>query len=375
MKLNILKQVICPHISFELKVYDFAETWLSGTLDGLVHAQIRRWLELPVSTCVEEIATLPKKMCGLGIPSLLAYARNLRLTVRAGLKNSASHDVRQLWTETSVRNISIDSALISSASLPTAKKVIKLQTLNAAVQHIRTLQLQGASITSVIENIKSSTISTWSKCVQSLPAPLFNFTRKGLQQQLATLSNLCRWGKAHEPTCPLCKQVQTNKHVLSNCTAPCALQRYKLRHDAILFILCNWLKTVMIPDAQLYADISGFAPLENLFSSLRPDIAVVLKDAVYLCELTVCHETNLCKSRDYKRHKYAAIRLNLNDVHNHYAVKLYTVELSVLGFLSDCTDFIKSVSTTPLPQSVCMNLMRNVIGNSFNIYLNRNVEN
>ena len=268
----------------------------------------------------------------------------------------------------------VDSVLIQSESLSSAKKGIKVQNHNSALRHINTLHLQGLSISTVIENVKSTTISLWAKTIESLPSPLFCFVRKGLQQQLATASNLRRWGKVTSDTCPLCKQIQTNKHALSNCSAPSALHRYKLRHDAVLFILCNWLKSVLLPDSKLYADIVGYEPLANVFASFRPDITVVRYKTVHVCELTVCHETNLTKSRDYKLTKYADLNLNLTEDFQSFNVKIETVEVSVFGFMSDISDFTKLTTNSILPDSIRSNIIRNVIGNSYNVYLNRNAE-
>ena len=357
---------------FALCQTDFAETWLSTILDNTVHLHIRRWLQLPINTCVEEVVSLPTKMCGLNIPSIKNYAANLRLTMRSGLMNSKSSDINQLWKDTNVKNVLIDSALMNAGSLQTAKKVLKLQSQNSALEHVSSLQLQGLSITSVIDNIKSSTILAWSKTIQSLSTVLFCFTRKGLQQQLATMTNLSRWGKTNSAKCPLCQQDQTNKHVLSNCAAPAALKRFKFRHDAVLYIFCNWLKSVIFPGATLYADIPGFEALDAIFVSLRPDIAVTYNGNIFLCELTVCHETNLLKSRDYKRSKYANIAFNITSEFRKHIVKLETVELTVFGFMSDCSNFTKSVTNMLLPDSIRANIIRNVIGNSYNIYLNRN---
>ena len=373
-KLAILQRVIYPRISFELKVYDFALTWITNSLDSLVHAHIRQWLELPISTCLEEIASLPVKMCGLNLPSLRNYAVNLRTTVRFGLKSSSNSDMRHLWNVTSRMNanINVDSAVSKSTSVLNAKKSIKIQVQNAALNHVTSLELQGLCIKAAIDNIKSSTITAWSKTINSLPTVLFKFTRKGLQQQLPTSSNLSRWGKIPPTPCPLCKEPQTNKHVLSNCSATCALDRYKLRHDSILLILCNWLKTVLVKDAALHADIPGFQPIGSIFVNFRPDIVVILKDTVHVCELTVCHETNLEKSRNYKCNKYENIQNNLKTEYLKFITVLHTIEMSVLGFMSDCSSFTKTVANSKIPNDIYANMICNVIGNSYNIYLNRN---
>jgi hypothetical protein len=372
LKLRILKFVIFPKISFELKIYDFALTWINNSLDSVIHSHIRRWLELPISSCSQEIASLPTKMCGFDIPSLRTYATHSRLTVRSGLKNSANSDIRQLWQETSVKNILIDSALNKSNSLLSAKKCITLEARNVAMKHIETIELQGRSISSIIDNINKAKICQWSNSLQLLPATLFCFVRKALIQQLPTMSNLYRWGKNLVNQCPLCGQTQTNKHVLSNCSAPVALQRYKTRHDAILYIVCNWMKSVMSADSVLFADIGGYRPLGEIFEKLRPDIAVVKADVIYLCELTICHETNLRKSKDFKLNKYCNIESDLKSEYSAFKLELHSLEMSVLGFMSDFSNFTKAVSIDLLPETVHPNLIRNVISNSYNIYLNRN---
>ena len=157
--------------------------------------------------------------------------------MRSGLRSSKNQDIRQLWLETSSDNVTVDSLLVKTDSLASAKKVLKLQIQNASLNHIHLLELQGISVTAIQEIVSKSKINAWSKSIQLLPAVLFCFVRKGLIQQLPTMSNLCGWGKVTSPACPLCGQIQTNKHVLSNCSASATLERYKARHDAILYIL------------------------------------------------------------------------------------------------------------------------------------------
>jgi len=58
MKIKIMKLAIYPKLGFDLKIYDFPHTWIINDLDFIVHYHLRKWLELPVSTCVEEIVRL-----------------------------------------------------------------------------------------------------------------------------------------------------------------------------------------------------------------------------------------------------------------------------------------------------------------------------
>ena len=106
--------------------------------------------------------------------------------------------------------------------------------------------------------------------------------------------------------------------------------------------------------------------------TLRPDIAVIRSRTIHICELTLCHETNLCLSKDYKLRKYQDIHTNLSIPFCNFYNDLNTIEVSVLGFMSDITKSVEQVSSVPLPDSVYAHVIRNVINNTFNIYLNRN---
>ena len=185
------------------------------------------------------------------------------------------------------------------------------------MSHIRSLVVQGASVTTVIDVLKPRQIAAWSSEINLLPTPLFNFSRKALQQQLPSKANLQWWGKRTDETCPLCHEKQTNKHVLNNCSSPAALDRYKVRHDALLRIICSWLNTIIKSPLIMHADLGGrvYPPLSMIFKHLRPDIAIVGKNCVTILELTVCHETNLQKSKLYKCEKYSSIQ---NDCVQNY---------------------------------------------------------
>jgi len=159
-------------------------------LDGMVHTHMRSWVELPVSSCIGEVACLPAKMCGLDILSIRSYATNLKLTVRAILKLSANSDIRQLFPkETSVKNVEVDSTLNDPPALSSAKKVLRLRLHESALAHIGALVLQGDSITSVINNIPKKN----NYCLESHNH--FHVGRSVLlcEESLhSTNSNLCR---------------------------------------------------------------------------------------------------------------------------------------------------------------------------------------
>ena len=62
---------------------------------------------------------------------------------------------------------------------------------------------------------------------------------------------------------------------------------------------------------------------------------------------------------------------NLSIPFSNFFIDLNTIEVSVLGFMSDITKFVKQVSSVP-SRTVYAHVIRNVINNTFNIFLNRN---
>ena len=138
--------------------------------------------------------------------------------------------------------------------------------------------------------LKKSEIVRWMHCILSLPEASFKFAHRACLNQLATASNLTRWGRSLSNLCTLCNAIQTNKHVLSNCSALSALARYTARHDSILSILIDFLNS-SIKDSVLYSDLRGAQSIHHCFRSLRPHRRVEIwsRDLVVLrIMISVC---------------------------------------------------------------------------------------
>ena len=139
-------------------------------------------------------------------------------------------------------------------------------------------------------------VAHWSVVLEGVPSTIFKFARKALQRILPTASNLVIWVEISNSECQLCQQgnPQTNKHVLSICSSRVALERYTSRHDDILHIIVNWLKSCLGPEQELFADvrIDNIRSTQNLFVSSRPDIVICGRASAAVLELTICHESN-----------------------------------------------------------------------------------
>ena len=289
------------------------------------------------------------------------------------MKNSANSDIQKLWLEISSQNITTDEHLLENQNLNISKRGLTVKFENSSFKHVETLTIQGTLITEINKALPASQITKWSKAIQLLTATLFQFSRKALQQQLPTSANLLRWGKVTTAMCSLCQKPQTNKHVLNNCSSQAALERYKIRHDAVLLIICNWLKQFIVPPATLHADIcSGeLKPVEDVFDRLR-HIAFISPGKIQVLELTICHESNFDHSKKFKTSKYVNLKDERKIGYSSSKIELYTAEISSLGLMRDLSNFTTAVAKAKFPNEIDNNIVKSVISNSYNIYRNRN---
>ena len=373
IKLKIFSQYLPSQFSFELKIYNLPKSWIAEKLDALCVRVIRDWIEAPISSCVKEWLITPPKKGGLGIPSFQHRAERLNLQKRNSLKHSKSENIRDLWTDTCSSNIESDS-LLGKLPFNQAKAVLKNQQTTEASHHFLNLGVQGLSIKSVLEVIPEKQISAWSQSLNDLSGYLYNFIRKAIQSQLPTFSNLHRWGRSPSALCPLCGQQQTNKHVLSNCGANSALNRYTIRHNQILQLLIDWLSSKLSAGNEIYHDlpVAGSKHISDLFIGLRPDIVIKNTDKISILELTICHETNLISSRNYKLNKYKNIKNHCTEQIKHLPIHLYTCEVSTLGFVRLDNRFTTECGLPSLDSCWFNRISKTAINESFEIYSKRN---
>ena len=278
--------------------------------------------------------------------------------------------MRLLWEMTSHKNIPTDTLLLNS-NFPEASRKLSLESLSGSLNHIESLVLQGPSISSINSTLKKAEIKRWSNLSLSLPDSTFKFVRKALQNQLATAANMQRWHRTLSNLCCLCKSIQTNKHVLSNCSFPGSLSRYTVRHNSILTIISDYLKATLPSSFTLYVDLPNNNSISSLFDSLRPDLAIMSPKKITVLELTVCHETNFSPAKLRKIDKYKNLHHYLNPSFSNYVIKIFTLEVSVLGFISDPTPFLDDLKMKTIPPSILKNITLSAIEHSKNIYYNR----
>ena len=146
-------------------------------------------------------------------------------------------------------------------------------------------------------------------------------------------------------------------------------------HDmTVLEIITNWFQSKISSSIDMFVDLkhSKFKQCNDLFTGLRPDLAFIKDNTVYVLELTICHETNIISSRNYKLDKYKDLDKHKSSFLQHHNIKVYSCEVTVLGFLSLDNEVLKSLHIDTCDLTFRAELTKCAIQNSFDIYLRRN---
>ena len=108
--------------------------------------------------------------------------------------------------------------------------------------------------------------------------------------------------------------------------------------------------------------------ISDLFIGCRPDLVIVSSNRISVCELTVCHETNLHVSRDYKLNKCANLASSRSSLVSQLPVKVYTIEVSTLGFVAAEPNFFKDCAVPFLSNTILTEIIKTTALASHDIY-------
>ena len=105
----------------------------------------------------------------------------------------------------------------------------------------------------------------------------------------------------------------TQRHIVSFCSSALNNGRFTWGHNSVLYTIRQHLSSLMKNGNKLNADLIGFDSTSSSFESSRPDECIITANGEVLpLELTVCHELNFEKARDYKEKRYRDLRKDLN---------------------------------------------------------------
>ena len=337
---------------------------------------MRKWLQLPVDSCLKELAVISKSNCGLGIPSFKNLSERLLVKKRHRMLHNTQSEMQQIWKDTSYLHTVVDSLLLhDSVGHGCFKQYAWDAGRKGRVAHFLTGCPGSSSQDNQRNNFQTKHCILVRRSGFITTASVHPSPGKRSYNNFQQLPNLFKWKKIAKPECCLCNRIQSNKHVLANCSAPTSLERYTRRHNNVLFLIATWLRSVKSDGQELYVDFPSteWDPVVTIFQpSCRPDIVLVDGSKISTLELTICHETNLEKSRQFKMNKYENIRVHLQPHLTLSTVNTFSIEVSTLGFISNIHDFRKSMKLPKLPKLTLNSIIKSALSDSYNIYCLRN---
>ena len=128
----------------------------------------------------------------------------------------------------------------------------------------------------------------------------------------------------------------------------------------------------MKPNQSLFCDlrVPGARQVCDLFNGPRPDLAIVSSTSMVIGELTVCHETNMQHSREYKLKKYSNLESAKSSEFRDRRVLVHTIEVSTLGFVVAEPNFFKLGGISCFDPSLIKELGKAAVLASRDIFVN-----
>ena len=77
-------------------------------------------------------------------------------------------------------------------------------------------------------------------------------------------------------------------------------------------------------------------------------------------------------SNEYKKNKYRNISVHGSSVATNRKIVPHFIEVSTLGFISNCLDFTKAIKIAAMPDALKHKIISAAVKSSFGIYCNRN---
>ena len=354
-KIELYSRYLLSKISWDLTVADLGMTWVKQNLDNISCSYLRKWLEIPINGTLDVI-TLSKKRFGLDLIKVSTKFIQCQNTRRNCLKKSPNHDVRFLHQAKAETNIQYDTH-------ENTKEVIKAVRSQQIARISDELEYQGYIVKLMRSQGSDIFKNLWTETRDILPANIYNFTVRYLNNTLPTLKNMTMWGKASSDICLASDNIaQSLMHVVSGCKVHRQQGRYTWRHNSILANITKVL--VGLKDVEIYADLPGYNCPTSVTKSLkRPDL-IQRKENVVVVELTCGVMTKVRENGERKQTSYNETLQDLKARYNN--ATFANLSMSALGLISK-NDSGQNLSDTLTSIGVPKVNATNVIRTAINI--------
>ena len=376
-------------LAWDLMVILLPITWVERQLDPLTTSFLKKWSGL--ARCANpSLLYMSREHGGLQLPSLSTTFKRLHVSRMAQLMTSRDSCVRFVASRISqhedatsgraflpastVSNIMVEYPGISK------KKLKELSTSSVSesdetnrVQHLQSLQVQGDCF-----RLEVDTFDIWSTAVNFIPDAVMKFSLNALLDTLPHRQNLAKWGKSQTSACPLCSGNQSLIHVLNSCSVALQQRRFDQRHDAVLKIIADFIRSHMSHGYRVTADLPSeeYIRPQFLVTDLRPDIILwsTASHTAYLLELTVCFDTNFSAAAERKTTKYFELVEAITST-TPYKCCLYTLQVGSRGIVDqDSLNPIRSILQCKRADfnRLLLSLSTTAMTESFKIWSRRN---
>ena len=332
-KINVVTRYVYSKIRWRLSIYDLSITWIKQNLDSIIIEYVKRWLHLHQGANTRHLF-LPTNKLGIRMSLPSDIFKSCQLVKRSILKSSVNEEIREFYKLTAKKHAE-EERLLQENDKNTAARIMRNEVNQGIINSMAGLKEQN-SIMSVVKSLcTGKVINQWNRMSELMSANTYKFARKALILSLPVNNNLKRWNKIKSDSCHLCKNKQTQLHVLNNCSVSVNEGRYTWRHDSVLWTMLYYINQLQNKGYKVFADVQGYPSTSELFSNHRPDIALKKNDEIVSIELTICFETNIIKSREYKVNRYKNLEREVNK--NSKLSKVF-VEVTSLGFVPKQND-------------------------------------
>ena len=122
-----------------------------------------------------------------------------------------------------------------------ANRTVTTSKVHERLHHAKSLASQGE----LHHLVEDDAATLWSETVQHLPRECLKFALNAAQDTLPHNANLAIWRRREglSDQCKLCSEQQTLSHVLNHCKVALDLRRYNARHDVVLMLIADVVKS------------------------------------------------------------------------------------------------------------------------------------
>jgi hypothetical protein len=352
-KVHAVRENLRSWLGWERAVYPFALSFVQDSLDSLVVRFYARWLHLP--PCASRaVLLLPASMHGLRLPCpstmfkvrQIATAHTLRHSRDPAtrkladllLQRQRGDRQRSLLPMVELANFEAEHA-DKAAQRKAAAAHFRALDDQARLEHVKGLIVQGKAF-KVLGELTSHD-ADWSQQLAQLPPSLFKWGVRALLDVLPTGSNLFRWNKRGNKSCPHChERTDTLLHQLNNCEPMLRAGKYTWRHNSVLQYLAALVSPLLCNGFELFVDLPRHSrsyadfPADIVVTLMKPDILVMNRATrtIHLVELTVPFEENLLSAAQRKHRKYLPLVGEIESA--GWQCQLFTVEVGSRGALA-----------------------------------------